>query len=335
MRCRPLAVVACTLVALTIGTAALADEPAPDAPKPCTPQSADKPGWCLRQAAEPPTTDVTADFQTMYAAAHAGNDRKADRVRLPADADQFTYLLVKGLFGNHLPGYFHPARKRLRHLGLKAKIVKVDTDDSIAVNASTIHDAVLKQYAKKGHQVVLFGHSKGGVDALAAVALYPDLADKVRVVIAMQSPYGGSPIADDMEGCPETRQLVRTVVKGVLRGSPDAVIDLTYAKREAFVAAHPLPPAVPVLSIATSRAPTLGQMLQPTMTYMLKHYDLASDGLVVPDDAVVPGSRVVRLTDMSHPESVLRGPAGHYAAGAVAEAAVELALQPTATSAAP
>jgi hypothetical protein len=46
---------------------------------------------------------------------------------------------------------------------------------------------------------LLLGHSKGGVDAAAALSLYwPDLKDKVAGLVLAQSPYGGTPIASDL-----------------------------------------------------------------------------------------------------------------------------------------
>lgn len=46
---------------------------------------------------------------------------------------------------------------------------------------------------------MLLGHSKGGVDAAAALSMYWDeLKDKVAGLALAQSPYGGSPIASDI-----------------------------------------------------------------------------------------------------------------------------------------
>ena len=46
---------------------------------------------------------------------------------------------------------------------------------------------------------MLLGHSKGGVDAAAALSMYwTDLKDKVAGLALAQSPYGGSPIASDI-----------------------------------------------------------------------------------------------------------------------------------------
>ena len=48
-------------------------------------------------------------------------------------------------------------------------------------------------------RVLILGHSKGGVDAAAALSMYwPELRDKVAGLALAQSPYGGSPIASDI-----------------------------------------------------------------------------------------------------------------------------------------
>ena len=61
----------------------------------------------------------------------------------------------------------------------------------------------LKQYIEElywgaGKPVMLLGHSKGGVDAVAALSIYwSDLRDKVVGLALVQSPYGSTPIASD------------------------------------------------------------------------------------------------------------------------------------------
>jgi len=57
-------------------------------------------------------------------------------------------------------------------------------------------------------------------------------------------------------------------------------------------------------------------------------YGVESDGLVVPVDAVLPGSRVIRLDDMDHAEAVLAGVPGfiNYRAAEVTKVLVAMAL---------
>lgn len=87
---------------------------------------------------------------------------------------------------------------------------------------------VLKQYIEElywgsGKRVMLLGHSKGGVDAAAALSLYwPDLKDKVAGLALVQSPYGGTPIASDVmrEGQladKETRRIMKLIVCKIIK----------------------------------------------------------------------------------------------------------------------
>ena len=82
----------------------------------------------------------------------------------------------------------------------------------------------LKQYIEElywgsGKQVLLLGHSKGGVDAAAALSLYwSELKGKVAGLALVQSPYGGTPVASDIlrEGQiadKETRRIVCKLIK--------------------------------------------------------------------------------------------------------------------------
>jgi alpha-beta hydrolase superfamily lysophospholipase len=57
----------------------------------------------------------------------------------------------------------------------------------------------IKQYIEEiywgsGKPVMLLGHSKGGIDAAAALSLYwSDLKGKVAGLALVQCPYGGTP----------------------------------------------------------------------------------------------------------------------------------------------
>lgn len=66
-------------------------------------------------------------------------------------------------------------------------------------NARELKQYVEELYWGSGKKVLLLGHSKGGVDAAAALSIYwPDLKDKVAGLALVQCPYGGSPIASDI-----------------------------------------------------------------------------------------------------------------------------------------
>lgn len=95
---------------------------------------------------------------------------------------------------------------------------------NFCMKASTEHNALeLKQYIEElywgsSKHVMLLGHSKGGIDAAAALSKYwHDLKGKVGGLVLVQSPYGGTPIASDIlrEGQiadRETRKIMALII---------------------------------------------------------------------------------------------------------------------------
>ena len=73
----------------------------------------------------------------------------------------------------------------MQKLGLDVRKVPIDTDVGVAPNAKTIRDAILG-VAKEKKRAVILAHSKGGVDASAAVAEY-DLYEHIRAFVFMQA----------------------------------------------------------------------------------------------------------------------------------------------------
>jgi len=70
---------------------------------------------------------------------------------------------------------------------------------SVEKNAREIKEYIEELCWGSNKRVLLLGHSKGGIDAAAALSLYwPELKDKVAGLVLAQSPYGGSPIATDI-----------------------------------------------------------------------------------------------------------------------------------------
>jgi hypothetical protein len=148
----------------------------------------------------------------------------------------------------------------------------------------------------------------------------------VRALVTIQSPYAGSPIATDIDACPRLADLLQGIIVW-LGDNPEAVGNLTYADRRAFVTAHPYPEEVPALCLASSRSDWRSIFAAPA-GYLRERYHQASDGMVIPDDAVIPGARWVELDDMDHAESVLAGVRGfnNYQPGDVTQVLVALAL---------
>lgn len=70
---------------------------------------------------------------------------------------------------------------------------------SVEHNAWELKEYVEELYWGSGKRVMLLGHSKGGVDAAAALSIYcNELKGKVAGLALVQSPYGGTPLASDI-----------------------------------------------------------------------------------------------------------------------------------------
>lgn len=213
--------------------------------------------------------------------------------------------MVPGLFTEHYPGYMKDNIGRMQKLGLDTRTVTIDTDASVEDNARIIKETIDKIAREEHKQVVLIGHSKGGVDATAALAMYPELYDHVRAVIAMQTPYGGTPVATDIAGNGRLLGLVGAAIRRLFKGDQRALTDLTYQARQEFVHKNPYDASrVATLSYATTGGPTVSTV-GPSASYMKSNYALESDGLVPKKDAVVPGSDVVYQNDQDHASPVM------------------------------
>lgn len=210
--------------------------------------SANDIGWLLRTPEMPSVEDGTSRFMELLERIRIGEHM------LP---DTLVYLLVPGLFSNHAPLYFVDTKKVFSKLGLASHIAKIHSEASVETNAWELKQYIEELYWGSGKRVMLLGHSKGGVDAAAAMAMYwPDLKDKVAGLALVQSPYGGSPIASDIlrEGQIadiETRRIMELLICKVIKGDIRALEDLTYEKRREFISKHMLPTDVPLVSFHT------------------------------------------------------------------------------------
>ncbi|XP_023538652.1 uncharacterized protein LOC111799531 isoform X1 [Cucurbita pepo subsp. pepo] len=285
--------------------------------------SADDIGWLQRASGMPPVEDGTERFVEIL------EDIRHGIHKLP---DSVVYLLVPGLFSNHGPLYFVDTKTRFSKMGLACHIAKIHSEASVEKNAREIKEYVEEIYWGAGKRVLILGHSKGGVDAAAALSLYwSDLREKVAGLALAQSPYGGTPIASDIlrEGqlgdYVNVRKLMEILICKVIKGDMQALEDLTYEKRKKFLMQHQLPEELPVVSfhteasispavlatlsrvahaelpapLSTAQAAKLpvviplGAAMAACAQLLQIRYKEKSDGLVTCRDAEVPGSTVV------------------------------------------
>ncbi|XP_060213929.1 uncharacterized protein LOC132641068 isoform X2 [Lycium barbarum] len=168
--------------------------------------------------------------------------------------DSFVYLLIPGFFSNHGPLYFVSTKKFFSKMGLTCHIAKIHSEASVEKNAWELKQYIEELHWGSGKHVMLLGHSKGGVDAAAALSKYwHELKDKVAGLAFVQSPYGGTPVASDIlrDGQiadKETRRIMEFLICKLIKGDIRALEDLTYEKRKEFIKKHKLPDDIPLIS---------------------------------------------------------------------------------------
>ena len=251
----------------------------------------------------------------------------------------FVYVLVPGLFASYYPLYYDDVRREFGARGVDCRISRlVDGEGTVDNNAAALAHEIESIHEETGKRVIVFGHSKGGVDAGAALAVYDErLRGKVRGFIAVQSPYGGSPIATDLLSEPlleSVTVLLERLVNAPKGDGPRLVRpikDLTYASRRAFLARHPLPAHYDVVSFTTTTK-SAAAGLYPAASYISSRYGdsergLDSDGLVMTCDAQIPNAVVVNAAfendhadctfPAKHPEDMARIHADEQAANLI------------------
>ncbi|KAL9224071.1 hypothetical protein vseg_000142 [Gypsophila vaccaria] len=207
--------------------------------------SSDDIGWLLRTPGMPLVKDGTARFLELLQRVRDGQHT------LP---DSFVYLLIPGLFSNHGPLYFVATKRFFSKMGLVCHIAKIHSEASVEHNALVLKHYIEELYWGCGKRVMLLGHSKGGVDAAAALSKYwNDLQGKVGGLALVQSPYGGTPIASDIvrQGQvaeKETRRVMELIICNIIKGDFRSLEDLTYEKRKEFILSHKLPEEIPLIS---------------------------------------------------------------------------------------
>ena len=252
-------------------------------------------GWLDDEAA-----GTTIDGESAFEEALEGVLARPGSV-LATGAEYF-YLLVPGLFGSYYPRYYADVEQAFRDRGAQCRISRlVDGEGAVVTNAKALAREIEDIHAETGKRVVIIGHSKGGVDGGAALALHDDRLRKlVRGLIAVQSPFGGSPIATDLLSAPladpvaSLLEILVSAPKGDGARLLEPIRDLTYRERRAFLAAHPIPSHYPVVSFATATKSAAAGLF-PSARYIDNRYGEPSDGLVCVRDAQIPRAVCVNV----------------------------------------
>lgn len=227
-------------------------------------------------------------------------------------------LLVRGLLGEVMAAprplgmdYMQSLAGWLRAEGADARFVKLPTAEPVIRNALALRAAI----AAEPRPPLIIGHSKGGLEALAAL-IDPATADRCAGFIALQSPFFGSPIADLVTATPALDATATSLARLLRIGSGEGIADLTTTRRTAWMTTHAdaitaLVSQLPILCVATT-VPARGargrdRAYAITDAWMRGRGHGPSDGLVPLSSAIIPSARSL-IGSGSHIACVSQGP---------------------------
>lgn len=209
-----------------------------------------------------------------------------------------------------LTDYLRAPIDALKADGIEAEIAPVDTEESVAENGRRLTAFI----ASSKRPVCIISHSKGGLDTLEfLLRAEPQLRRQVACWVVLQSPFGGSPVADLIVGEDWTRGITEPVLRA-LGGSGKSIDDLTVEVRTKYMNKHSqyiesIAKSFPIIVLATyldgTRTPSLH--MAPTYHWM-KDNGVKSDGLVPLSSALLPGARYVVIPGLDHTDPVASKP---------------------------
>jgi hypothetical protein len=220
--------------------------------------------------------------------------------------------LLEPLEAIGISDYLEAQVEALEPLVRKVSLVDLETEASVAENATTIAEAV----AAAGGPLCLLSHSKGGLDALEfLLSANPALTSKVVCWVAIQAPFAGSPVADVVADWGILRWSSEQLLL-LFGGSEQALHDQRTDQRSCYLAQHDaalktLGERTSVLALAGAIDGDAGwtehlTMVLPTLVWMRLN-GIRNDGLVPTDSAKLPHLPFAVLAPLDHTGAVALG----------------------------
>lgn len=189
------------------------------------------------------------------------------------------------------------AMAHVESLGAKTSMVALEGRAGAARNAKTLRDFLLT--LPQGDRVVIVAMSKGMVDTLEMLALYPQTHARVQAVVSLVGAVWGSPLA----------HMTPKWLKWIERNVPfptckayggEAVLSLTPEVRSHFFANNSLPTNVRQYALcAAVEAENMSQGMMAAFLALQRIGGL-NDGQMLLADQIAPGAEVLGVLNGDH-----------------------------------
>lgn len=100
-------------------------------------------------------------------------------------------VFIGGLWSHFMASSYTGMFKELKTRQITVNKIPIDTRLSLELNAADLVPKLLK-LTENPKKLIIIGHSKGGLDAMAALYMSNELMSKTHRFISVQCPYGGS-----------------------------------------------------------------------------------------------------------------------------------------------
>ena len=270
---------------------------------------------------EPPpgARDVTPEWQLFVRAGDLDAERVEDAFATVRDELRgYKIVVVPSYLSGvlidaselRLADYFLGQIEALEAEGIEAEIAPVDTEQSVAENGRRLAAHI----AASRRPVCIVSHSKGGLDTLEfLLRAAPEYRRQIACWVALQSPFGGSPIADLIVDEDWTRGITEPVLRA-LGGSGRSIDDLSVGVRDQYMRKNAqyidsVTKNMPIVVLATyldgDRTPSLH--MAPTHLWM-NDRGIENDGLVPLQSALLPNARYVVVRGLDHTDPIAAKP---------------------------
>jgi hypothetical protein len=259
--------------------------------------------FCARLDASQANTIAPPDCDALLWRLPDEFPARSDSIELTtAKPPSYRIVVVTGALGDcrwkdMLP--FGQAIDRLVADGVRVDAVVVGGRSSAEHNARQIAEALGRSHPATSEHIIMVGYSKGTVDILEFLVMYPDLARDVAAVVSFGGPVFGSPLAVDAERF--YQHLPANAFSEFCEpGDGGVFTSLLPHVRQQWMAEHPLPQHVRYFSVAAfTTRDHLSRGLRHSW-HELAAVDERNDGQVALQDALIPGSTLLALVNSDH-----------------------------------